>query len=160
MAYEAYMVVDGKKQGVIKGSVEREEHKDKIGVIAVDHDIESPRDVHTGQASGKRVHGSFRITKEVDKATPLLYQALCSNEQLKKVEIKFYRTSPDGTEENLFTTTLENATMNHIKDIMHLTKDKTKMDLPWMEEISFTYEKITWRHELAKTEFTDSWLKG
>ncbi len=159
MAYEAYMVIEGKKQGKIKGSVYREEHKDKIGVIAIDHDITSPRDVHTGQASGKRTHGSFKITKEVDAATPLLYQALCTNEVMKSIEIRWYRTTEQGEEENYFTTSLTDATISNMKEIMVLTKDKTKMDLPFMEEVAFTYKKIVWRHETAKTEAQDDWTK-
>lgn len=40
--------------------------------------IQSPRDVATGQASGKRMHKPLVIVKEVDKASPKLYQACAS----------------------------------------------------------------------------------
>jgi type VI protein secretion system component Hcp len=35
-------------------------------------EVKSPRDIATGQASGKRMHKPFTITKEFDKASPIL----------------------------------------------------------------------------------------
>jgi hypothetical protein len=37
-----------------------------------EHEVKSPRDVATGQASGKRQHGSIKIVKEWGAATPQL----------------------------------------------------------------------------------------
>jgi len=51
-------------------------------VIAVNHEIISPRDVVSGQATGKRQHKPFVITKELDKSTPLLFSALVNNENI------------------------------------------------------------------------------
>ena len=38
---------------------------------AVYYTVKSPRDVATGQSSGKRMHKPFVITKELDKSTPM-----------------------------------------------------------------------------------------
>ncbi len=40
-------------------------------VSAVYYTVKSPRDVATGQSSGKRMHKPFIITKELDKSTPM-----------------------------------------------------------------------------------------
>lgn len=40
------------------------------GKISFTYDIKSPRDVATGQASGKRMHKPILITKEFDKTKP------------------------------------------------------------------------------------------
>jgi type VI protein secretion system component Hcp len=48
----------------------------------------SPRDAATGQTSGKRMHKPFVITKEVDKASPLLAQAAASGKKIPKVKVK------------------------------------------------------------------------
>ena len=40
-------------------------------VSAVYYTVKSPRDVATGQSSGKRMHKPFVITKELDKSTPM-----------------------------------------------------------------------------------------
>ena len=56
-------------------------------LIGMSHEIVSPRDAASGQATGKRMHKPFVITKELDKATPLLLNALTTNENLTSVLI-------------------------------------------------------------------------
>jgi type VI protein secretion system component Hcp len=42
----------------------------------------APRDAASGLPTGKRQHKPISITKELDKSTPLLMQALCTNENV------------------------------------------------------------------------------
>ena len=44
-------------------------------------------DVATGQAAGKRIHKPFTITKEIDKASPLLAQACASGKHFPEVDV-------------------------------------------------------------------------
>lgn len=159
MSFEAYLKATGEKQGDIKGSVEREAYKDTIAVIAIQHEIASPTDIHGGHSTGKAMHGLYRITKEVDASSPLLAQALSTNENLTKVEVKFYRTAKDGSEENYYTVTMKNARIAKIHTIMPNTKDTATQNQPFMEDVEFSYQDISWRHEIAKKEATHSWLK-
>lgn len=46
-------------------------------------DVKAPRDVATGQASGKRMHKPFTIKKELDKSTPLLGKQAGSTKSTK-----------------------------------------------------------------------------
>lgn len=39
---------------------------------AYKHDVKSPRDAASGLATGKRMHKPMTITKEIDKATPMM----------------------------------------------------------------------------------------
>ena len=75
MALNAYLKLKGQKQGEIKGSVTQKGRENTILVFAVDHSIVSPRDSASGQATGKRIHKPFKITKEVDKASVPLFCA-------------------------------------------------------------------------------------
>lgn len=70
MALNAYLKLSGKKQGQIKGSVTQKGRENTIMVIAVSHEILSPRDAASGIATGKRMHKPFVITKELDKSSP------------------------------------------------------------------------------------------
>ena len=65
MALTAYLRVVGTRQGEIKGSVTQKGREGRIAVIAVSHELLSPRDAATGQATGKRQHKPFVITKEL-----------------------------------------------------------------------------------------------
>ncbi len=85
----------------------------------MDHKIHIPRDPQSGLPSGKRIHGPLAIDKEVDKASPMLQQALCSGEHLSEVTIKHYRIDDTGVEEHYFTITLENAIIVEMEPYVH-----------------------------------------
>jgi len=57
------------------------------GRTAATQATESPRDLATGQSSGKRMHKPITITKEVDSASPLLHQMQVSGETLPEVNL-------------------------------------------------------------------------
>jgi type VI secretion system secreted protein Hcp len=78
-AIDAFMTVDGVKQGPIKGNA----MSDNIKLVSV------ARDPATGMASGKRMHSTITITKEIDAASPKLFTALSTNETLRQVAITF-----------------------------------------------------------------------
>ena len=53
--------------------------------IAFEYDVKSPRDVASGQSSGKRQHKPFVITKELDKSSPLLARESPTKQSTGKV---------------------------------------------------------------------------
>src|SRR3954470_1995728 len=82
MALNAYLKLKGAKQGAIDGSVTQKGREGKIMIIAVQHEIVSPRDPASGLPTGKRMHKPFVVTKELDKSSPLLYNVLVNNENI------------------------------------------------------------------------------
>ncbi len=118
MAMNAYLKVKGAKQGDIKGSVIRKGLEGQIQVIAVLHEIISPRDAASGQATGKRQHKPIVITKEIDRSTPLLRQALVTNERLTECQLQFYTGSSSGAERCYFTIKLTDASITSASFVM------------------------------------------
>src|SRR5262245_39408907 len=119
MALNAYLKLKGQKQGPINGSVTQAGRKDKIMVIAVSHEIVSPRDPASGLPTGKRQHKPMVVTKELDKSSPLLYNALVNNENISEWELQFWTpqikaTSGTGVEVQHFTVKLVNANIASI----------------------------------------------
>jgi type VI secretion system secreted protein Hcp len=113
MAFQAHISIKGNKQGQFKGEGIQDKRKDKwIPVLAFQMGVQSPRDVGTGLASGKRRHQPVTITKEWGAASPQLWQALTSNETLQSVEIQFTRTSGTGAEQVYETIKLTNAVIS------------------------------------------------
>ena len=94
-AITAYMKVEG-EQGEIPGGTTIEGYENWITVASFGHSINIPTDPQSGQPAGTREHGSLRIVKPLDKASPLLYKALVRGERLPVVEIRFLRLSPEG----------------------------------------------------------------
>ncbi len=157
MAYEFYVTIEGTKQGKFKGESIRDAHKNKIEGLAFDWEIKSPRDIATGQPSGKRQHGPITITKEWGPASPQLFQALCNNEVLKSVLFEFIRTGDPGEEFVHHTIKLVNATVAKMKPSIGMTKHEEHADIHEIEEISFTYQRVEIENKVGKTMATDDW---
>ncbi|MGF6649534.1 type VI secretion system secreted protein Hcp [Paraburkholderia youngii] len=158
MPMPCYLKLEGENQGEIEGSVMIQGHEGKILVQAVDHKIEIPKSPQTGLQTGKRVHLPMTLTKEIDKSSPKLYQALTSGEQLKDATLEFYRISPKGKEEKYFTVRLSNAILTGMRSWTPNCLLPDQKQMGHMEDISFSYEKITWSFDADGIEAEDSWL--
>ena len=157
MPMTGYLTLEGKNQGKIEGDCTQKGREKTILVYAIDHGVEIPRDTLTGLPTGQRIHKPFTATKHVDPASPLLYQACTSGEQMKKWQLDYYHINEKGQEELYFQVSLENAIIvgiHHYKPMAFLEDNKPYQD---MEEVSFTYGKITWSHKTANKEAEDDW---
>ena len=80
-AFDAYMTIKGSKQGQIRSDAT----SDQIRLVSVVRDTPMAAAVPTG----RRMHSTITITKEIDKASPMIFQALSTNEVLSEVVINF-----------------------------------------------------------------------
>ena len=158
MALNAYLNLKGQKTGDIKGSVTQKGREGKIMVIAVSHEIVSPRDPASGLPTGKRMHKPMVITKELDKSTPLLYNVLVNNENITEWQLQFWQPSATGAEKQHYTVQLTNANIATIAFRMANNKHPDLMKFAEYEEVAFTYEKITWTWKDGGIESEDSWV--
>lgn len=157
MALNAYLRLTGETQGDIKGSVTQAGREDSIMVIAFSHEVESPRSASSGLATGKRQHKPLTITKEIDKSTPLLMNALTDNENLSEVILQFWQPSRSGREFQYYTIELTNARIVDIHQEMLNNKYPENMQHMEREHISFIYQRITWRYEDGGITSSDDW---
>jgi type VI secretion system secreted protein Hcp len=140
-AVDAYMIVVGAKQGAIKSDVVRP--GTPAGAIHLTSVVkETP--AATGATSGKRQHSVITITKEIDKASPLLAQALNSNETMKTVQIVF-AGSGAGAGKVAQKIELTNATILSIRKAGNT------------EEIKLTYESIEVTYTNGGKTAMDDW---
>jgi type VI secretion system secreted protein Hcp len=156
VAHEFYISIRGAKQGAFKGSSKGA--KGKIGGVKFSLETTSPRDVATGQASGKRIHKPIVITKEWDAASPQIFSALVSNENLKTVLFEFVKNDAAGREEIYYTITLTNAAVSNIHSYLDLTDTSgDSYDAHELEDVSFVFQKIEIENKKAKTMAADDW---
>jgi|GEM_PF-742266 len=146
------VTIEGTKQGKFKGESLRAGQQNKTEAWNLSHTITSPRDIATGQASGKRQHGALTITKAWGAATPQIFQALVTNEVLKTVLIEYYQITADGVDEVRGTIKLTNAT---ISNVVRNSDASGQM----VEAVSFTYQRIELEDKVGKTAATDDWTK-
>lgn len=157
MALDAYMWLKGSTQGTIEGSVTRPGREGSIKVIAVNHEVISPTDPASGLPTGKRRHTPFTITKEVDRSSPLLMNALVSNEQIDELSVEFWRPSVTGKEEQFYTIELSNARIADIRFEMLNNQYPENAQHEIREHVSFTYQRITWTYTDGGITSTDDW---
>jgi type VI secretion system secreted protein Hcp len=163
MALNAYLKLKGQKQGEIKGSVTQKGREGKIMIIAVHHEIVSPRDVASGQATAKRMHQPFVVTKEVDKSSPLLYTAMIGNENLTEWELQFWRPATTsvagaGVEKQHYTVKLINARVASMAFTLPNNKNPELSKLVEYEEVAFVYQKIQWTWVDGGLTAADNWM--
>ena len=166
MPTPCYVSITGKTQGEITsgaftaesvGNIFVQGHENEMLVQEVKHIIEVPTDPQSGQPSGQRAHKPLKLTVALNKAVPMLYNALASGEMLPKVELKWYRTSVEGKQEHFFTTSLEDATIVTIDLKMPHAQDPTQREFTQLLELSLAYRKINWEHTSAGTSGADDW---
>lgn len=155
MALNSYMTVEGERQGKIDGSAAESGREGSMVVVGWNHEILSPRDAATGLPTGKRQHRPLTVTKEVDKASPLLMQALVTNENLPSVMLSVTQRV-DGSEQE-YTVELVNATISSIRTEQLNNKYPENMPHETREHVSFTYERIRWEWVADGLSASDAW---
>ncbi|MHA1973681.1 MAG: type VI secretion system tube protein TssD [Candidatus Hodarchaeales archaeon] len=143
MTTSIFLELEGTSQGAITGGSEKAGHEGWIEILSYSHSLIRPIDPATGLATGKVQHSPLRLTKFVDRATPLLINALNDNEAMNKFTLQFYEPLKTGSDLNYFTITLEDARVISIQASTSVTTG-TNMHT---ETISFVYTKITWTWE-------------
>jgi len=166
MANYAYMSIEGSKSGNLTsgaGTVDSiadltpGTHDDESVVFAFEQNGIRPVNPQSGSVAGQRKHMPCKVTKPLDKASPLLWQALASGESLT-IEVKFYRTSSaDAGLQHYFTIKFENAVLTDGKTILPNCLISDYETWSECDEWSFAYQSATWTHEIANTTATDNW---
>ena len=166
MPIPAFLTITGKTQGLITagafteesvGNVHQAGHENEILVQSFSHEVTIPRDPQSGQPTGKRVHKPLRVSKRFDKASPLILTALTTGEVLTSCTLKLFRTSTAGAQEHYYTIDLEDAVIVHVHMTMADCQDPAMEHSTHMEDVYFTYRKITWTHEVSGTSGSDDW---
>ncbi|MEQ1621765.1 MAG: type VI secretion system tube protein TssD [Methylococcales bacterium] len=111
---------------------------------AVSYSVISPRDAASGLPTGKRQHKPVTITKPMSEASPLLFNAIATNENLNSVTIQFI-----GTDKSLGPKIkLTNANIaSFAPHSQGLIADKQTAGVVTpifseLEDVSFTFQKI------------------
>ncbi|MFM2484672.1 Hcp family type VI secretion system effector [Celerinatantimonas yamalensis] len=166
MPTPCYISIEGKTQGNITagaftadsvGNIYVEGHEDEMLVQEFHHKVTVPTDIQSGQPTGQRSHRPFRFSVSLNKAIPLLYNALASGEILPTVTLNWYRTSIEGKQERFFTTELTDAVIVDIDAYMPHCQEPNDQSYTQIIEVSMSYRKIDWNHNIAGTSGSDDW---
>ena len=140
------------------GAFAKESHEDEVLVLAFEHDmVNLLTDDRTGERTGNPRHRKLVITKLLDKSTPLLWGALAQNSAMT-VNIEFYRGADAGSggePVHYYSIELEGAKMSRwLTPRCHGRRNDNYMAY---EKVAFTYNSITWEHQVCSTNATTKW---
>ena len=158
---DAYLILDLERQGTPRGPVIKRGLEGSIFLLSVDHSLISPRDAASGAATGKIKSLPVIITKDIDATTPMLYQALTTNERIKRAEIKFFGPHQSGyrsgMETNIYNMILESVFISQV-EFSHSNPPAGGGTNNMIEKISLVFEKIEWEWTEGNfvTQFSNS----
>jgi type VI secretion system Hcp family effector len=157
MANNGYMSITGKIQGLISAGCSSQDsignkcqmgHADEIMVLSYSHNMENIGNIN------KSIHSPIVVTKNVDKSSPLLAQALSDREEIS-CTISFYRISSFGQQEKFYSILIEGGVISELMlDMPHVI---LQSDAEPQEHLAIRYREITWIHHLAGTTGYSAW---
>ena len=153
-AREAYLVVNGQIQGVIQGDSTAKVAPNAIVVQAIGLGLSIPTSSTPGggQTLGRASVEPFKIAKFPDKASPKLLLAALTNEPLK-VDLTWFGADLAGAPTSkTFSISLEGAIIVGIE-----TSGATTVVNGVTEEVSFIFNKITFRDERTSPATVTCW---
>jgi type VI secretion system secreted protein Hcp len=154
MARVFYVTIEGSKQGKFKGESALANAKGRLEGLTFSSEVTSPRDVATGQATGKRSHSPITFTKQWGAASPQLFQAAVTNEILKSVLFEFVGVDKSGKEVIFETIKLTNAT---VADLKRTVDEHTPEGARGIDQVALVFQKIEITDTGSKTTASDDW---
>ncbi|MEY4546938.1 MAG: hypothetical protein RL685_3133 [Pseudomonadota bacterium] len=136
LAETVFMTARGTRAGDIQGGVTQRGREGSMQCTTFDSAIGVPRDAATGAGSARRQIEPIRCTKRIDRASPVLLNALLGNEVLTNVTFRFTQRSPTGIEAVVYSVVLTNATVASVRQFLDA-------DGLAQEELSFAYQQGT-----------------
>lgn len=130
---------------------------DTIEVLSLEQPMFVNFDRSTYRPSSRRVYAPIKFSKRMDRATPLLRQALNHNETVSG-SFRWFRPNPagDGTIEHFFTLAFSGGRITRctltLPDVMQVDT----ASLPPLETVELVFETVTWTWEPSGIEHEDS----
>jgi len=142
VALSAYVKFDG-----IPGECSEDGHKDWVQVTQFNHQAEqkaSPSQVDAGgPASAKTEHCAIRLTKAVDKTSPILWERLSSGGVIPEVTIEMTRPDKSGATAKIWEVKLDTVLVSRLQ----LDGSDNTDDIP-SETVELKYGKIKWTYHV------------
>jgi type VI secretion system secreted protein Hcp len=127
----------------LKGESADKDHDQWIELAGFHHEICQPSSssISTagGHTTGRTEHGDLALVKDLDTASPLLYQAVSGGTTFQSAQIDFYRSAGDGKRVKYLEIQLKNVL---------ISKVAVGIDdafLP-VETLSLRYAAIQWKY--------------
>ena len=141
MAFDAFLKIDG-----IPGESSDAKHSEWIEITSFSHSMDQPASATASSAGGataERVnHSTFNFTHLLDKASPKLYEAVCTGKHIKSITLELCRSG--GDKMKYMEIKLEQVLVSSIAPT-----GSADTDFP-RETVKLSYGKIKWTYTQQK----------
>jgi len=159
MWLKVYMRITSKTSGPIDGECTQEGREKLIMCYGVSHDVALPRDPTSGLVAGAPVHHPLVVTTPIGAHTPRLIE-VCAKAEVLDVDIRMYRINRMGEEEAYLVFKLADAMVADNRIRFRETQLEEHRACEQVDDVSFTYETLTCRHEPTRLEIAQAWSGG
>lgn len=129
---------------------------------AFEYGVDSQYDEGNGQYTGRRRHKPIRIVREVDQASPLIFQALTHNEIFKTAKLSFVRPDNAGKLVAYHSIALEKGGVVRYRTwhgiLEEVQGEVTQHHTNELESFDLTFTKITYSNDLKSKSSIDDWM--
>ena len=157
MVNQGYRTITGNAQGVISAGCSTQDsmgnkyqtaHTEEIMVLSCNHNMANVGNIN------KPTHHPIIISKNIDKSSPLLAQALSSREEINCI-ISFYRLSSFDKPEKLYSSSINDEIFDDLTlEIPHAI---LLHDAQPQEHVAIRNRDITRTHHFSGTRGYSSW---
>jgi len=158
-AYECFLKIEGARQGNIQGEATAQGYAGWIDITTWSFSGTQPVGTQPVGAAG---HGTgiaghtLKVTMRLSKASPKLFQAFGTGEQLKTILLEVRQAGGTATKigsgQPFLRITLSNAIISSIIDL-----GNSKSTDPPMEEVTFKFTKVSMEYTGAGTPVKTEW---
>jgi type VI secretion system secreted protein Hcp len=133
--FDAYLQIEG-----VPGESTASGYEEQIEIISYSHEVSQPTAAAAstagGATTGRCEHGDFSVTKEIDKASPILAQKCSEGSHISEIVLTLCRAGGESS-----VPFMEYKLSNVV--VSRVSPGGNKVDLP-LEEIDFNYGRIEW----------------
>lgn len=142
------------------GNAYQKQHKDKIGLLKIEHEILTTTNPQSGEPVGACLLNPYKIICGVNRCKPFMVEALSNRTRFKEVYIEHYRYTSNEGNQLYYETTLTEAYLVRMQTVQPYVRSDDHTPATPEVELWFAYHKIHERHVSAATEGAHAWNKS
>jgi type VI secretion system secreted protein Hcp len=155
MAHPAFVVLRA-KGATIPAEPSEHEFAPRDGIEIVDYSQPVAVPFSDTGVTGTRSYKPITFRKRIDRASPLIAQALAQN-QVVDAEFRFFRDDKEtGEVSEFFRVAVTRAAVVSFRELLDDALDPARATRPPLEEVGLLYQRIAWTDPVNGVSFEDT----
>ena len=153
MAHPAFVVLTANGK-TIEAEASEHDFAPENGIALVDYSQSVAVPFTDAGVSGKRSYKPISFRKRIDRASPLIAQALVQN-QVVEADFTFFRAGTGGDVKEGFRVETTQGRVVSFHQVVDDVLDPALAQRPPLEEVGLTFRRISWTDLDGRTSFED-----